>query len=544
MARAPRSYAVAPAQSAAMRVARHSDTSKMGTHPKSSQNAEHIEIWQWNCRGYKRKAGLLKQFIATTPIRPDLICLQEVGADKAPTLAGYCTISQPLMPSVAILVAKDVTVVEHALPVPDAEHLTVEIVPNKRGRASTFVINVYMPPKPRKGDFTDLLLAASHKAQCNQFVIVGDFNAPHREWGYCDNTARGQSIVKAIHTLGLELLTNPVLPTREGNSVSRDSCPDLTLVKNVSHSKWTNLIETLGSDHCILSTPIPSSKIRKSIGPARITDWPKFRNSEFPTGHIESIQDWSAALRQAHSTATEVVQHTNETPEADRHLLKLWDQRAKLVRRWKTKKLNRQLRTRIVELTEEAQTYATQLSHQNWQQFCESLRGTLGTSRTWAILRNLIDPTKSKSEGTRTLKRISHLFPGDDAALLAALRDRYIGSATTTPSTITYQGSPNRALDAPITTAEVYAAARSCVRNTAAGADKITNAIIRNLGKDQIQDLTQYINDELWEMNIIPQEWKHSEIIVIPKPGKLPTLEALRSAPSRSRRVWASSTRG
>ncbi|XP_037576964.1 uncharacterized protein LOC119459216 [Dermacentor silvarum] len=410
------------------------------------------------------------------------------------------------MAKVAILVAKDITVIEHSLSEPEVEHLTIEIVPNKRGRKSTFVVNTYKPPRPAKADFTNLLSEASRLAQANQLIVVGDINSPHRDWGYQSNSARGVTVARAIEALRMELLTDPLYPTREGNSVTRDSCPDLTLIKNVAEATWTNLGETLGSDHCILST---------SILP--------------PVGSpIQSIHVWSEDIRQAYKTATETIHRTPEAPEVDRHLIKLWEKRSRLVGRWKRQRLNRSLRLRIAQLTEGAQTYATNLAQQNWQQFCESLRGTLGTSRTWAILRNLIDPSKSKSESTRTLKRIAHLFPGDNVALLLALRDKYIGTSTAPPCSATYQGEENSALDAPISEAEVYAAVRSCTRNTTAGADKINNAMIRNLSKAQIRDLTKYLNDSLWEKNEIPSEWKHSEIIVIPKPGKKPAVEALR----------------
>ncbi|XP_037565503.1 uncharacterized protein LOC119445258 [Dermacentor silvarum] len=432
------------------------------------------------------------------------------------------------MAKVAILVAKDITVIEHSLSEPEVEHLTIEIVPNKRGRKSTFVVNTYKPPRPAKADFTNLLSEASRLAQANQLIVVGDFNSPHRDWGYQSNSARGVTVARAIESLRMELLTDPLYPTREGNSVTRDSCPDLTLIKNVAEATWTNLGETLGSDHCILSTSISSSKIRRHLGAAHITDWPKFRNAPVPSGPIQSIHVWSEDIRQAYKTATETIHRTPEAPEVDRHLLKLWEKRNRLVGRWKRQRLNRSLRLRIAQLTEGAQTYATNLAQQNWQQFCESLRGTLGTSRTWAILRNLIDPSKSKSESTRTLKRIAHLFPGDNVALLLALRDKYIGTSTAPPCSATYQGEENPALDAPISEAEVYAAVRSCTRNTTAGADKINNAMIRNLSKAQIRDLTKYLNDSLWEKNEIPSEWKHSEIIVIPKPGKKPAVEALR----------------
>ncbi|KAH7974082.1 hypothetical protein HPB49_009742 [Dermacentor silvarum] len=106
------------------------------------------------------------------------------------------------MAKVAILVAKDITVIEHSLSEPEVEHLTIEILPNKRGRKSTFVVNTYKPLRPAKAHFTNLLSEASRLAHGNQLIVVGDFNSPHRDWWYQSNSARG-SDGKANHTLQL-----------------------------------------------------------------------------------------------------------------------------------------------------------------------------------------------------------------------------------------------------------------------------------------------------------------------------------------------------
>lgn len=80
---------------------------------------------------------------------------------------------------------------------------------------------------------------------------------------------------------------------------------------------------------------------------------------------------------------------------------------------------------------------------------------------------------KTKTAANRTLKNLSGEFPGTDDALLAKLQDKYIGAFTTPLCTLAYQGQENPVLDAPITKAELFAAAQAAKRNTAPGPDQL-----------------------------------------------------------------------
>lgn len=71
-----------------------------------------------------------------------------------------------------------------------------------------------------------------------KLLIVGDFNAAHPTWGYKQATAKGTKLYDAMCQHQLTLLTDPEQPTRTGNSVSKDTCPDLALIKFVP-AEWT-----------------------------------------------------------------------------------------------------------------------------------------------------------------------------------------------------------------------------------------------------------------------------------------------------------------
>lgn len=63
---------------------------------------------------------------------------------------------------------------------------------------------------------------------------------------------------------------------------------------------------------------------------------------------------------------TKTVQRTEDHPQIDRHLLNLWDNRHKILRKWRKNKLNKRLKCRIDSITKEAQEYADKLATDKW----------------------------------------------------------------------------------------------------------------------------------------------------------------------------------
>lgn len=100
------------------------------------------------------------------------------------------------------------------------------------------------------------------------------------------------------------------------------------------------------------------------------------------------------------------------------------------------------------------------------------MQGTLGTAKTWVLLRNLIDPNQSKATSSKTLQKILRQTPGTDAAIIQQLKDTYIGTGPK-PTYIDYPHAEPSELDKDITPHEVTAALHRIVRNTAPGADGI-----------------------------------------------------------------------
>lgn len=146
----------------------------------------------------------------------------------------------------------------------EQEYTMVRVLPLRRRDPSIHILNIYCPPHKPRVTFNEIFLPAIKMAAKEPLVIVGDFNAPSLHWGYHFEQARGRKLAELISTLSLTLLTDPAYPTRVGNSVTRDTCPDLSLVKNARAAAWENLGDSLGSDHLLLRITLMAKAARKN----------------------------------------------------------------------------------------------------------------------------------------------------------------------------------------------------------------------------------------------------------------------------------------
>lgn len=67
----------------------------------------------------------------------------------------------------------------------------------------------------------------------------------------------------------------------------------------------------------------------------------------------------------------------------------------------------------------------------NWKHLCDRMQGTLGTAKTWALLRNLIDPNQTNATSSKTLQNFLRQTPGDEAAIIELLENNYLGAGPT-----------------------------------------------------------------------------------------------------------------
>lgn len=215
----------------------------------------------------------------------------------------------------------------------NCEFILTEVFPRAKNAKSIFILNVYSSPKHRAQKFRQIFKLACNRAGDNPMIVAGDFNAPNTAWGYVASRAKGKDLLNDADELDLMLITNAAYPTRTGNSVNRDTTPDLTFVRNVPNYQWNNLFEDLGSDHHIVETMIdtPSREPRKMT----YVDWDKFREfrHERRTGK-ESIEQWTSQLKADVKAATQEIETDLPVQSMDSRLAHMLEAKQSLTRRW------------------------------------------------------------------------------------------------------------------------------------------------------------------------------------------------------------------
>ncbi|KAG0423620.1 hypothetical protein HPB47_000603 [Ixodes persulcatus] len=346
-------------------------------------------------QGYRRKRGALTQFLATLDEKPEVIAMQETAC--TPALSGYVTCASK---------------------------------PEHKG----------VPPR-------------------NTLLIKGDLNAANPAWGYYHESVKGRKLATAIDRNQLPLLNEPDQPTRVGNSSIRDTCPDLSLARARGPCTWTNLQESLGSDHFIIEIQVPVQAHRRQKKAFRLVNWDSFRELRAQTNAEEIDEDvplaqWVRKLHADIHRVTKTVQTTDKAPVVDPYLLHLWEAR------------------------------------------------TLGTRQTWSLLKNLLDPTKTRTETNKAIVKLLHQTAHNgESALGEFLKERYITSGPT-PN---YRPYPHEEADHPldqdISEYEVRGVLNGLTRNSASGKDGVTYRILRNLDDASVSALTSYFN-RVWSTGL------------------------------------------
>lgn len=311
-------------------------------------------IWQWNCRGFARKRPVLQQFL-TARDRPELIVLQEGG--KNTQLAGFTTyLSEREKPRVATLVKRNLTVLHHKLDPTLPEHVFLEILPrpSRKRHTSLFVINIYSPPRAHKDVFGPLFLKAQQLAQGQPLLILGDFNAHHRAWGYHYDSAKGRRLWDDWHTHQLTLITDVSYPTRLGTGLHRDTTPDLAFTSSGVKATWCHTHENFGSDHFMLEIVI-QEPTRQRTRPAQVIDWDSFRvhrQEQDTPPVITDIKAWTTQIVKQVAHATQTVELEDTVPHCDRHYAHLWERKKSLEALLATRKWDRNIRRRLARASQ------------------------------------------------------------------------------------------------------------------------------------------------------------------------------------------------
>lgn len=171
---------------------------------RANSRQEPLSIVQWNCRGFKdpAKRAHFRLYLETFQFLAIIVALQEPGASAK--ISGYNTFQRD--PCTCILVHKAYTAQEVHLDMQVTYLYTmVTVLPLRRSDPQLHILNIYCPPKLKNITFADIFSRALKIAGLDPLLIIGDFNAPSKVWGYKKEEVRGRKLAELISTLGITL---------------------------------------------------------------------------------------------------------------------------------------------------------------------------------------------------------------------------------------------------------------------------------------------------------------------------------------------------
>ncbi|KAG0431031.1 hypothetical protein HPB47_022150 [Ixodes persulcatus] len=214
------------------------------------------------------------------------------------------------------------------------EHVIITLQPRNCPNPIT-IVNAYWRPGRKVANPTPWLTKLVANNTDHDLLLVGDFNSPNVSWGYPNTQHNGRLLEQATAQTSMTLANDTTQPTRTGNSVERDTNPDLAFHHGPSVAEWSASDEQLSSDHRLIHlTLITNVKQKVRRNTARITNWDHFRyhTSNNPPPTDADPRAWANHLLQAQKKCTKEAQTTTATPYIDTHLLNLWKTRRKLGR--------------------------------------------------------------------------------------------------------------------------------------------------------------------------------------------------------------------
>ncbi|KAM7290016.1 hypothetical protein ISCGN_030144 [Ixodes scapularis] len=220
------------------------------------------------------------------------------------------------------------------------------------------------------------------------------------------------------------------------------------------------------------------------------------------------------------NTATISVNTDEDTPTPDLHPACLWAKRLQLLQRYRRGRKTPAARQAVTRATVVAKEYAKRLETTRWLDYSSSLSERTSIRQLWATSRALMGKKKSKTASQTLALQLG--LSGPELANLTG--DAFFPQPATQPvlKDPVYSPEivvPNHGMDRPFSLGELNWAIHKSKTRSAPGPDNVTPATLRNLPDETRLQLLDWIN-AIWVSGELPQAWKHSIVVPIPKGNK------------------------
>lgn len=377
-------------------------------------------------------------------------------------------------------------------------------------------------------------------------ILLGDCNGHHPIWGSASPNLRGTVIAELVETADLMVLNDGCKTYYNGE---RQTSIDISMISTSIANRflWSASDDPMNSDHVPISIFLNDAPPKTSRRPRWVYDqanWETYQNCIEESLDTVEPQTMSDLVNIINGAATAAIPKTSAHP--GRRALAWWSPETKKAVKARRKALRAAKRIPDGHPNKEDALLAYRSARnecrqcirnaklQSWNKFLDSINDQQTPTELWNKVNSLNGKRKMnglaiRHQGTITREPsvVANVF-ADYFADLSAIQ-RYNSSfirannvSTDSINQLLVPADNNHEINSPFSLMELnYALSKG--KGSSAGSDEIGYPMLKNLTERGRRFLLKLLNQE-WINNTLPESWKHSLIVPIPK-SKLPSSE-------------------
>lgn len=498
---------------------------------------ENLRIATWNANGIKNKKHELEAFLKMQNIDVCLISETHSTRQSYLKIQGY-QLYETIHPDnqarggTAVIIKNYIKHHEcQHYQSPETQLTVVEITSTKQRLQ---IGAVYCPPRYNLKKYNYLNILHHFNGR---FILGGDFNAKHVDFGSRLTTTKGNELKNAINEMGCNIHSTGKPTYWPTDAAKTPDLLDFFISKQVS----SNFIEVednsdMDSDHSAVILTISDKIIRKETRPTlanKTTDWESFRSELDSNIHLQTRLKTVTELEEEAENFTNIIQiasWNNTKGTASKPIGKSYPReiRTLVLEKRKARKKWQQTRSPSDKtiLNNKSQQLKREILKLNDNSFSSYLGKLTADESTNYSLWKATKRIKTPITQIPPIKRSDGSWARDNRSKAEVFADHLAGifqPNETESDIIIENGSNGYGGRIPlITQKEVNREIKFNLRiGKAPGYDLLTGEILKQLPKKAIVKLTHLFNAVI-RLRHVPSAWKVAEVIMLPKPGKPP----------------------
>ena len=505
-----------------------------------------LNIIQWNCRSIKENVARRTELrILLQTRKPHICCISETWLSeniKTPNIKNYTRIFRKDRADregggLMTLIRDDIKATHVQINTNQNSNIEAQAVEIHLTHNKVKLLHVYNPDSAMNIDNLNHLI----EQMGSKYILVGDLNGHHTLWdpNILQNNPCGNALSEyLLDQPTIALATEPGLATHT-NSRGATSTLDLTLCSsNLVHLIEVKVMPDSGSDHFPILTKLnltPETVIKEKRPKWKITNdrWEIWaENIEELTEVYENSEELNKAFTKSLTDAANKTFKKTAQISKTKYCKPWWTAECakEVARRRRARRLmeRRPTISNIIDFKRcaaRAKRCIKRTKRETWKKFCNSLTPETPCKVVWDMIK--------KMNGNSIPKNIQleeHGIPVFDNRAQANLHADNLGLIVNTPTApITdeekqfiiesKQTQRNTEQNSRFTMRELKECIRTLPADKSTGIDEIHNKFLKNLTKNKLTELLRLANQS-YRKTEIPNSWKHSLIVPIPKHGK------------------------